>query len=142
MESSFNLTKNLKFGLGLSYQKSKTQGTNADVAIQPEFTVPDVPSRTAMTSIDYKVNDEVDVYWQAYYVAGRTRLASDPRDDISNYWHNDLSVRYHPIGADYRVSFSIKNLFDKEYKEPSDGSIVNDLVMPHFHWAAKIEYTF
>lgn len=141
LESSWKLTEDLNFGFGVSYQNSKTHGIGDDV-VQPEYTVPDVPTRTAMASLDYKLNDEIDVYWQAYYVAGRHRLAADARDEIADYWHNDLSVRYHPVGADYQLSFSIKNLLDKEYKEPSDGSISNDFVMPHLQWSVKLEYSF
>lgn len=141
IESQWQLNDSLKLFFSYSYQKSKAHGVSEN-STGPDYIVPDVPAKTAMAAIDYKLNDEINIYWQSYYVADRRRLETDARAKIPDYWHSDLNVRYHPVAANYWLSLSVKNLFNKEYKEPSDGSIVNDFVMEHRQILAELTYSF
>lgn len=63
---------------------------------------------------------------QAKWVGNRPRAAADSRAAIADYALVDLAIRYQPTRAGWEIAASLRNVFDKDAREPSNGVIPDD----------------
>jgi len=66
---------------------------------------------------------------QLNWIADRERAEDDARNDIDDYTLVNFSLRRKNIAKHWEIAASIKNLFDEDIREPSDGSIPDDYPM-------------
>jgi outer membrane receptor for ferrienterochelin and colicins len=81
----------------------------------------------------------VDAHWdfranwlvstQFNWVADRKRELSDTRSEIDDYTLVNLSLRRKNIAKHWDIAVAIKNVFDKDIREPSAGAISDDYPM-------------
>ena len=81
---------------------------------------------------------------QGNWVADRKRIVGDNRPDIDDYQIFDLTVRRIAKTSPWGMTFSIRNLFDKEAYEPSStlSRIPSDLPLPGRSGYVEFEYHF
>lgn len=63
---------------------------------------------------------------QVYWVGDRERAAADTRAAVPDYSVTNLTLRRANIARHWEVAASVKNVFDTDGLEPSDGSIPGD----------------
>lgn len=72
---------------------------------------------TVTASLDYAMNDRIDMGWQGRFVRGIDgQSTSVGKIDKPGYGVHDVYARWRPTGGDdYAITLSIRNLFDKDY---------------------------
>lgn len=88
--------------------------------------IKDAPRRQLFIAADQKLMGVWSLYGQANWVSDRARAASDTRPAIGNYTTVDMALRYQPHQQPWQISFSVKNAFDEDTSEPSNGTIPDD----------------
>jgi len=106
----------LKGNFALQYSDNDSDGS----------VIKDAPRRQLFIAADQKLMDVWSLYGQANWVSDRARAASDTRPAIDNYTTVDMALRYQPHQQLWQISFSVKNAFDEDAREPSDGTIPDD----------------
>jgi len=66
---------------------------------------------------------------QLNWVGDRKRAEGDTRNDIDDHTQVNLTLRRTNIAKHWEIAASVKNLFDENIMEPSDGSIPDDYPM-------------
>jgi len=79
---------------------------------------------------------------QLNWVGDRKRAESDSRKEIDDYTLVNLLVRRKEIAKHWELAVSIKNLFDEDVREPSDGSIPDDYPMNKRSAFIELSYNF
>jgi iron complex outermembrane receptor protein len=130
-ESKWKPSDTLQLGAAFSWQHSKTQQTNT--------TVPDAPGRLLSASLLWKPQYDWSVYGSANRVMGRVRAAGDSRASIADYTFVNLSVRKR-LSESVEFATSVRNLFNANGREPSNGTIAADYPLAGRSIFAELSY--
>jgi len=79
---------------------------------------------------------------QLNWVGDRQREEGDSRKDIEDYTVVNLSLRRKNIAKHWEIAASIKNLFDEDIREPSNGSIPDDYPMSERSAFIELSYNY
>jgi len=79
---------------------------------------------------------------QLSWIGDRERAISDTREDVDDYTLVNLSLRRKNIAKHWDIAASIKNVFDKDIREPSDGKIADDYPMNERSAFVEVRYNF
>lgn len=109
-------TLQLKGNFALQYAEDAEEGT----------VVANAPRRQLFLAAAWQPAPAWSYYGQANWVMDRQRAAADPRPPIGDNSTVDLSLRYQPPTRHWEFAASVKNVFDADNREPSDGKIPND----------------
>ncbi|TAK91796.1 MAG: TonB-dependent receptor [Burkholderiaceae bacterium] len=123
-EASWDVDRNLRLSGNYSYQRSIDQATQQDAGMAPHH-------RIYLRS-DWRFAPGWLVDTQLNWVGDRKREPGDARPDLKGYTTVDLTLRTQN-SSPVNFTFSIRNLFDADAREPSAGnpvSIPNDLPLP------------
>ena len=77
-------------------------------------------------AVEYKLMDAWSWCGQANWVSSRARATSDTRPAIDDYTTVDMALRYQSQQQPWQMGLSIKNAFDEDAREPSNGTIPDD----------------
>jgi len=119
-ETHWKVNDQLHLKAGYAWQASKNSDSGDSIA--------DAPSHMYDLSIDYSINDLVDIRLISMWINGRQRVATDNRENIANFSTTNLSLIYRANDS-VDFQFSIRNLFDENIREASDGQITEDYPM-------------
>jgi outer membrane receptor for ferrienterochelin and colicins len=97
-------------------QSTKNDATDVEVAFNPK--------QQLYIDVRWKMLPKWTVSSQLNLVADRERAQGDTRSDVGDYALVDLTIRHKK--NDWGFAASIKNLFDKDAFEPSNGDIPGD----------------
>jgi len=127
------------------YEKLNLSGNYAYVHAEYADTkrkVEDVAPHQVFTQLEYKPTQEWSVNAQYFYFSKRYRVEADTREalDEDSLVHLTLSRKNILEGLDALVS--ARNLFDSDYREPSDGKIAEDYPMEGLNVFAELRYRF
>lgn len=103
--------ENLELNSNFSWQRSVNKKTDTPVPDAPEFQFYLNPHWTFFS--DWSLDG------QFYWIGTRHRQDNDPRDEIDNYTLVNLTLRKKNIFKYFQIALSVKNLFDKDIREPS-----------------------
>lgn len=139
LEINWKLTNSISISANYSISKAENKNTNTKVA--------NVPEQQIYTQINWNINDTVLLNMKNNFVKNRLRSFDDPRDNISNYWTSDISIRWKSNNAPIELAIIAKNIFDKDAREPSfnNGSTVNipnDLPLSERYLHTELRYKF
>lgn len=109
-------TLQLKGNFALQYSEDAEDGT----------VIANAPRRQLFLAAAWQAAPAWSYYGQANWVMDRVRAAGDPRPPIGDNSTVDLSLRYQPSNPNWELAASVKNVFDADNREPSDGKIPND----------------
>ncbi len=101
-----------------AFQDAKDGNSGAIVA--------NAPRRQMFIAANWRFSQAWSLYGQSNWVSGRDRAPTDTRSAIDDYTTTDLALRFQPQSYSWDFSLSVKNAFDEDPREPSDGSIPDD----------------
>ncbi|ALP54221.1 hypothetical protein Tel_14330 [Candidatus Tenderia electrophaga] len=97
---------------------------------QDDTVIPNAPRRQLFLAAAWQPSLPWVLYGQANWVMDRSRAKGDPRPPIADNSTVDLAVRYQPLSNYWAFGVSIKNAFDADNREPSNGIIPGDYPLP------------
>lgn len=90
--------------------------------------LPYVPSNRASAGINYSPNMHINLHGNLLWTGKRPRTETDSRPEMPSYTTADLAVTLKNFFKSLEVQATVRNLFDKRYKDPdTSGGNVNFL---------------
>lgn len=141
VETRWLVTKNFSLLANYSYQKAVNENDH-----DPGF----APHQTGYLRSDWLVYPKWYLNTQVNWVADRKRAFGDPRADVDDYTTVDLTLRRKNIRkGDWNFAVGVRNLFDADAREPSDGpstegiiKIPNDLPLAGRNYFLELRYSY
>ena len=130
--ADWTLSEQWRIKTNYAYQKTIDQLTKEQQ--------PYVPKQTAYLAVDWNFYPKWQLSSQLNWVADRERATGDPRKAIDDYALTNLSLNYQHQG--WKMGVMVKNLFDQNVYEPSDGKIPDDYILNERGIFASIRYHF
>ena len=121
LDVDWNVMRSLRLQANLAYQRSKDRETGE--------LVPDAPEWQFYANAHWSFLPEWSLDTQYFWIADRHRADGDLRDDIDDYSIVNLTLRRKNIADHWDVALAVRNLFNHDVREPSDGTIPNDYPM-------------
>jgi outer membrane receptor protein involved in Fe transport len=127
------------FKLSANYASQSTQ--DGIEGQQVEY----VPQKQFYFDAQWRINSKWKLSTQLNWVMDRARATNDLRKPIDDYKRINLTLRRSNLGfssKDYNWEFAIalKNLFDEDIYEPSNGKIPSDYLMHGRRIYAELSY--
>lgn len=121
--------------LNLSYSYlSATNGSG--------YVVPDIPEDMVYLDMHYKATAHWQWSFNAKWIHNRARSHVDTRAKIGDYLLVNSRLAYADILPNTTLSLSAKNLFNRDARAPSNGSIPEDYPLPGRQWLLELSYGF
>lgn len=134
MEADWQPSNTLRVNGNLSWQRSEDKSTGEPV--------PDAPRYQVYLNSMWKMQPSLSLSAQANWVAGRKRAPQDVRPEIDDITTVDCSLRWKNISESLELAAAVRNLFDEEVYEPSDGAISDDYPMSGRNLYIEARYRF
>ena len=135
LEMVWDAHENIRLSGNYAYQKSIEETTQQDAGLAPHQLV--------YVRADWRLmpNWTSNIQWN--YVADRKREPGDARQqDIADYHTVDLTLRSETRSSNWGVTFTVRNLFDADAREPSlnapGAQIPNDLPLSGRAWRFQL----
>jgi len=134
VEVEFNWNTNDQFRIeaNLAYQQTKDVLTDKQIPL--------VPKLTAYLGASYEMSSNWQLNLSSHWIANRARAETDQREKLANYAVVNLSSRFLIPESNIKLIASAKNLFDRQGKEPSTGTIADDYPIQGRSLWLQIEY--
>ncbi|MFZ5526088.1 MAG: TonB-dependent receptor plug domain-containing protein [Pseudomonadota bacterium] len=140
-EAEWELSKTLRLSGNYAYQESTDESTNQDAGNAPHHHV--------YARADWRFTPGWSLHSQVNWISKRMRVAGDPRDDLAGYETMDLTLKTDMGTRAWSFTMSVRNLFDKDVREPSPFEAVGgrvqlpyDYPMPGRSVYAQASYKF
>lgn len=111
------------FSVDLNYSHHSTEAPESNTQ------VPFVATNTAYIGAFLDISEKMNVGLTTHWISGRDRAEGDLRSKIDDYYLSNLSVNYR-MNGEFKAKLAIKNLFNDDIFEPSNGTIMDDFRMP------------
>lgn len=134
VEADWMAAATLRLRANFSYQRSTYSDTGA--------VVPDVPAIKFYANANWKFMPEWSIDCQYFWVGDRHRALGDTRNAIKDYDLVNLTLRRKNIADHVDIAIAVRNLFDKDAREPSLPVIPNDFPLENRSYWAELRYTF
>ncbi|MFT4929635.1 MAG: outer membrane receptor for ferrienterochelin and colicins, partial [Phenylobacterium sp.] len=104
--------------------------------------IADIPNKMAYLGVNWQIND--DWFWNVdgKWIAERTRSQIDARAKLANYTWVTSKLERKNIIKGLSAALVAKNLFNKNAKEPSNGTIADDYPLPGRQLLFELVYLF
>ncbi len=137
LDTTWRINKQWNVSANYTYQSTKNNSTHKQIAY--------VPKQQFFLDARWKFQPDWELSSQLNWVANREREQGDSRTDIDNYTLVNMTLRRKNISlggskARWELAASIKNLFDEDAYEPSNGVIINDHPLNERRIYAEIRY--
>jgi iron complex outermembrane receptor protein len=137
LEGRWKINKQWLLLANYAYQSTKNDDTNKQV----EF----VPQQQFYIDARWQFKPEWQLSSQLNWVGDRERAAGDTRKDIQDYALVNMTLRrsrfsFGESGKNWEIAASIKNIFDENAYEPSNGTIPDDYPLNERRFYAEIRY--
>lgn len=140
-EAEWEVNKTLRLSGNYAYQRSIDESTDQDAGNAPHHHV--------YARADWRFTPGWSLHSQVNWISKRMRVAGDPRDDLAGYETMDLTLKTDMGTRAWSFTMSVRNLFDKDVREPSPFDSVggrvllpNDFPMPGRSVYAQASYKF
>ena len=131
MESIWKPSNQLQLSAAFAWQHSEDERTGAFIA--------DAPGRKLSLSLLWKPDTVWAVYGSANWVGDRKRALGDVRNEIADYAIVNATLRRR-LDQQWELAVSLRNLFNEDAREPSNGKIPNDYPLEGRSLYAEIRY--
>ncbi len=118
LEADWQASDTIQFKGNFALQYSEDADSGAVIA--------NVPRRQLFVGANWRMAEKWLLYGQVNWVADRARASTDPRPAIDDYTTLDVFLRHQPDDRRWQLGLSVKNAFDADAREPSDGTMPND----------------
>ena len=124
LEMVWDVDRNLRLTGNLSLQRSIDELTNQDAGMAPR--------KRLYAQADWRFAPLWQLGTTVNYVADRKRQPGDARPPVPDYTTVDLTLRREKIAGGWDFRATVRNLFDRDAREPSfaPGNIPFDLPLP------------
>ncbi|MEO0332406.1 MAG: TonB-dependent receptor, partial [Bacteroidota bacterium] len=134
-ELSWQLSDNWRISGNYSRQESENSDTGETIA--------DAPGQQFTFNSFWQLNSKWLISSQINWVADRERSNTDNRSAIDDYTITDLTLRKNNIYKGLDIALGIRNLFDENAREPSDGLFIqNDFPLEGRNLWLELRYQF
>jgi len=134
LELEYKINKELNLRGNYAYQHSEDAYTNVKVA--------DAPVHQAFAQVQYHPDLNWNINTQYHYIGKRHRSIGDTREAMGSDSLVNLTIERRNILRDLDLLGSARNLFDVDYREPSDGKIAEDYPMMGRYLFVEVRYKF
>ncbi|MDF1880380.1 TonB-dependent receptor [Sulfurimonas sp. MAG313] len=134
LELSYDLNEKINLSGNYSYVQALYQDTKQRVE--------DIAPHQIFAQIQYKPSKNWKLNTQYYYFSKRYRTHIDSRNPSDAASLVNLSLSKNDILEGLDLSIAARNLFNSDYKEPSDGKIAEDYPMQGLNLFAELRYRF
>ncbi|PCI15108.1 MAG: TonB-dependent receptor [Thiotrichales bacterium] len=142
LEANWHVNAQLQLRGFYAFQNSEDGVTGADV--------PNAPQQQFYTSAHWGFQPQWSLGTQLKWIADRKRAADDDRPDIADYTVVDTTLRRRNLLPNMDFSFSVRNVFDEDVREPSvydagnslGAAIANDYPMPGRSAYAEVSFNY
>ena len=107
-----------------------------------ELDIADIPTNLIYFSSNWHINEDWNWFINSKWVKGRKRTVSDPRDNIKDYVIVNTHVIRKNLLPKTSLSLNVKNIFDQDAREPSNGSIPDDYPLAGRQIMLEVAYEF
>lgn len=121
-EANWQVTSMFRVKMNYAWQNSEDSRSGD--------TIPDAPGQQFYLGAYWDILPDWSASTQLNWVGDRKRAAGDGRDAVDDYTLVDLTLRSKAIAENLEFAVSVRNLFDEDAYEPSNGTIVNDYMLP------------
>jgi outer membrane receptor for ferrienterochelin and colicins len=105
--------------------------------------IPDAPGQQAFLKTDWKFYPKWSLYSQVNWVGSRQRITADTREEIDDYFLVDMTLHRQAIMAHLDLNVAVRNIFDEDAREPSDGiKIIDDYPLEGRSLWCELRYRF
>lgn len=124
LEGTWDVNSQWRLSGNYSYQRSKDEASGKDAGLSPHH------------HVYLRSSWQFAPFWQMgaalNYVADRQRQPQDTRPAIADYVTLDLNVRRERVWRNWELQMAVKNLFNRDVREPSlaPGNVQFDLPQP------------
>lgn len=113
LEGKYQYSKHLSLLGNYSFVRAKDELLNDDVG--------EYPAHQAYMRLNWQIQDNMYFHIQASVVGTRERIPGDIRESLEGYESVDLGGSYLFGESGIALSASVKNVFDRDIREPSTG---------------------
>jgi len=133
-EASWEITRDLRLNSSYAWQRSEDSDSGQEIA--------DAPQQQLTLSTFWKIAPQWLLSSQINWVADRKRTANDTRSDIDDYTLVDLTLKRQNLYKSLDIGIGVRNVFDEDAREPSDGIIQNDFPLEGRSVWMELRYQF
>jgi iron complex outermembrane receptor protein len=136
LEASWHIGSQWRISGNYSYQRATDQASGKDAGLSPHH------------HVFLRSDWHFATLWQAgislNHVAQRLRQPGDTRPPLADYTSVDVNVRREKLWGNWEWQLAVKNLFNRDVREPSlaPGNIPLDLPQPGRNWQLQLTYKF
>lgn len=131
-EAHWKPSDSLHIKAGYAWQKSEDKHSKESIA--------DAPGQVFDVNVNWTLNDQIGLHIDTRWIMDRKRLTNDSRNDIADYNWSNLSVSY-KITNEWNAQVTVRNIFDTNAFEASDGQIPEDYPLDSRGYWLSINYT-
>ena len=117
---------------GYAWQESEDNHSKESIA--------DAPGQVFDINLNWTINEKIGLHIDTRWIMDRKRLTNDLRESIDDYNWSNLSVSY-KISNEWSVQMTVRNIFDTNAFEASDGQIEDDYPLDSRGYWLSINYT-
>ena len=111
LEANWHVNSKLQLRGFYAFQNAEDALTGADV--------PNAPQQQFYSNLHWSFKPQWSLGTQLKWIADRKRAVGDPRADISDFTVVDATLRRRDVLPNMDFSFSVRNVFDEDIREPS-----------------------
>jgi len=142
LEAQYKISSRVSLTGNYAYAKTKELSTGRDVG--------DYPIQQAYLREEWSFLPQWSLNTQARWIGARPRTPVDVRDKMPEYITVDVLTRAQKLVGDWNFSFSVRNVFDTDVREPSSPpsvtsgkvAIPNDLPLEGRNYFAEVSCDF
>ncbi|GLX78000.1 hypothetical protein tinsulaeT_13400 [Thalassotalea insulae] len=138
IEVEWRVNDNWQVKANYAYQSTKDEANHSQV----EY----VPKQQFYFDARWQINSHWQLSSQLNYIINRKREEGDTREAVDDYQQVDLALRRKHLtskpSSHWSIAAAVKNIFDKQIYEPSDGRISNDYLMHGRRVYIELSYHF
>ncbi len=133
LEAQWQALPELQLSGNFSWQNAENDLTGASI--------PDTPGQQLTLASLWKPYPGWSLHTQVHWIGDRKRTAMDPRPPLDDDTLVHLTLRRENIARHWEFAMSVRNLFDHDAYEPSNGNIADDYPLEGRSVYAELRYS-
>ncbi len=133
IEFEWMVNDKLTWAMNLAHQNSENMQTGEDVI--------NVPKTQVYSDFRYKISNKLSFSTQLNWLLNRQRAQTDERAELDDNVLVNANLLYQ-VTENFKFKLIGKNIFDEDYREPSDGRIADDIPMESRSLYGMMEFQF
>ena len=133
LEIRWEVNSSVDIKFGYAWQSAEDVQSNIDI--------PDAPGQMVDANFNWRINDQFSLFLDTRWILDRKRAETDMREELDDYNWTNVSLNYR-FSEKLDARLTVRNLFDTDAYEPSDGQIPDDYPLEERGAWFSINYSF